>query len=280
MPPTTQSAKPANLQNWAPGALIAAAMGLLYLAVRPPLFDIDGFPDRLDALDPEAISNTLPNHILWIPLQMALASFSRWIGHPTTIPFQVIGIILNCTTLFFLYLLLRRITGSTLFAAVSVLFVSFSPWFWYLGFQNRPYPMFFLATALNLTLWNTADGNPPTGLRLFGSALCVLAAISMHQGAVMLVPATALVLMLSGRDSVRVRITRALVWGGSITVVVAAIYLFFYWWILAPEESMLHWAIGYAGDVHPPQAAHLAAFSSFSISILCVSVSFFNFFSM
>jgi hypothetical protein len=261
MPSTSQAAKPANFQSWAPGALIAVAMGLLYLAVRPPLFDIDGFPDRLDALEPEAIYDLLQNHILWIPLQMALVSFSRWIGHPTTIPFQVIGILLNCTTLFFLYLLLRRITSSTLFAAVGVLFVAFSPWFWYEGFQNRPYPIVFLAIVLNLMLWNTADGSPPTGLRLFGSAICILAAISMHQGAVVLVPATVLVLLFAGPDSLRRRLIRALAWGGSITVLVAALYLFF-WWILGPKESMLLWAAGYAEEIHPPQASHLDALTS------------------
>ncbi len=272
MQSATQSSKPNHLWDWAPGALIAAAIGLFYFAVRPPLFDIDGFPDRLDALDPEPIYNAQPNHILWNPLQIALVSFSQWIAHPTTMPFQVLGILLNCITLFLLYLLLRRISASNLFAVVSVLFVALSPWFWYLGFQNRPYPIVFLAIVLNLRIWCTADGSPPTGLRLFASALCIIAAISMHQGAVTLVPATVLVLFFVGRDSLRLRVTRAVTWGGSITVFVLALYLWF-WWILSPGESMLRWAAGYAEEIHPPQVSQLGVFTSFGRATIGVSES-------
>ncbi len=152
MHPATQSNIGTPFKDWAPGLLIASVIGLVYFAVRPPLFDIDGFPDRLDALDPEPIFNSQPNHILWNPLQIALVKLSQWIGHPTTMPFQAFGILINCLTLFFLYLLLRRVSGSTFFAVVSVLFVSFSPWFWYLGFQNRPYPIVFLVIVLNLMI--------------------------------------------------------------------------------------------------------------------------------
>src|SRR6266446_6456615 len=132
MPSTTQSANPANLQDWAPGALIAAAMGLLYLAVRTPLFD----SDRLAMMDHA--------HLLWEPLQILMVAIARPLGNSIVVPFQIFGILVNCATLFLFWILLRKVSGSILFASTAVITVGFSPRFWYLGFQNQPYPLLFL----------------------------------------------------------------------------------------------------------------------------------------
>ena len=72
MASATQSSEPTSLQNWAPGALIATAIGLLYLAVRPPLFDPDGYVYRLVMLGPDRLEYMDHAHLLWEPLQILM----------------------------------------------------------------------------------------------------------------------------------------------------------------------------------------------------------------
>jgi len=150
MASATQSSEPTNLQNWAPGALIAAAFGLLYLAVRPPLFDSDGYVYRLVMLGPDRLEYMDHAHLLWEPLQILMVAIARPLGNSTIFPFQIFGILVNCATLFLFWILLRRVSGNSLFASVAVITVACSPRFWYLGSQNEPYPLLFLFAVLYL----------------------------------------------------------------------------------------------------------------------------------
>src|SRR5579864_7141782 len=225
MASATQSSEPTNLQNWAPGALIAAAIGLLYLAVRPPLFDSDGYVYRLVMLGPDRLEYMDHAHLLWEPLQILMVAIARPFGNPTIFPFQIFGILVNCATLFLFWILLRRVSGSSLFASVAVITVACSPRFWYLGFQNEPYPLLFLFAVLYLMSWHTADGNPPSGLRLIAAGFCLAAAIFFHQAAVVLVPAGSLVLMIYGGETRRRRLVRAIVWGAGIAAIVVPVYV-------------------------------------------------------
>lgn len=94
-------------QEWVLGGVIAIACGAFYLATRPPLFDNDGYRDRLYALDTDWFNNTNPHHLVWNIIQVLIASVAAWSGHATTVPFQLVGILASCSTLFFLFSLLH-----------------------------------------------------------------------------------------------------------------------------------------------------------------------------
>jgi 4-amino-4-deoxy-L-arabinose transferase-like glycosyltransferase len=229
-----------DLQDWAGGALIAVAMGLVYFAVRPPLFDLDGYQYYLAGLGPEAFHNVNPHHLLWIPIQMLLLTVADWLGYKTRVPFEIFGILVNCATLFLFYVLLLETGRNRLFAVAGALLVAFSPRFWYLGFQNEPYPLMFLAVVLYLHAWHTKDGGAPVGLRLVASGLCLSAAIFMQQGAAFLVPAGALALMLFGTDAPRQRLMRAVAWGAGISAIVVPVYVWI--WAATADQSTGFWS--------------------------------------
>jgi len=249
MPSATQSSKAANLQNWAPGALIAAAMGLLYLAVRPPLFDSDGYVYRLVMLGPDRLQYLDHAHLLWEPLEILMVAIARPFGNSIIFPFQIFGILVNCATLFLFWILLRKVSCSSLFASTAVITVACSPRFWYLGFQNEPYPLLFLFVVLYLTSWQTADGNPPSGLRLIAAGLCLAAAIFFHQAAVVLVPAGCLALMFFGIETPRRRLVRAILWGAGIAAIVVPVYLYV-WSASGSDSALLPWTLGEYEEQH------------------------------
>ena len=225
MHPATQSNIGTPFKDWAPGLLIASVIGLVYFAVRPPLLDLDGYGYRLAMLGPDRLENMDHLHVLWEPLQILMLAIARSLGDTSTAPFQIFGIAVNCVTLFFFWELLRKVSHSRLFASTATIFVAFSPRFWYLGFQNEPYPLLFLAVVLYLTAWHTADGDPPSGLRLIAAAICLAAAILVHQAAAFLVPAGVLALMIFGSKLPRNRLIRAILWGTSIVAIVVPVYL-------------------------------------------------------
>ncbi|HYB90281.1 MAG TPA: hypothetical protein VEC38_04470 [Candidatus Binataceae bacterium] len=259
-----------SARPWVPAAATALAALSLYLALRPPLYDIDGFPDRLAALEPEAIYDILPNHLVWRPLLMALVTVSSWFGYSDTVPLQLFGILINCAVLFFLYLLLYDLSRKPRFALTGVLFVALSPWFWYLGFQNRPYPIVFLALVLFLTAWNTLDGEPPASLRLVASGACILAAILLHEAVVVVVPAAVIVLWFCGSESVRLRLARGTIWGGSIALCVLFVY-FAAWRMLFADSPFLTWASGYLSEIHPLEAPATGPLTLFAKSVIGLS---------
>jgi hypothetical protein len=249
MASATQSSEPTNLQNWAPGALIATAIGLLYLAVRPPLFDIDGYVYRLVMLGPDRLEYMDHAHLLWEPLQILMLAIARPLGNSTIFPFQIFGVLVNCVTLFLFWILLRKVSASSFLASTAVITVAFSPRFWYLGFQNEPYPLLFLFVVLYLMSWHTADGNPPSGLRLIAAGFCLAGAIFFHQAAVVLVPAGCLALLIFGDETPRSRIVRAILWGAGVAVVVVPVYLYV-WSISGSDSAWLPWTLGEYEEQH------------------------------
>ncbi len=235
----TQASEPAHGRDWAHGAIIAIAMGALYLAFRPPLYDIDGYEYYSAVLQPEAFYNVNSHHLLWNPILMLVRTIAEWLGFKTSAPFQVFGILLSCATLFLFYGLLIETCRNRVFAIAAVLLVAFSPRFWYLGFQNQPYTLMFLAMVLYLHAWHTKDGGAPSGLRLVASGLCLAVAIFMQQGAAFLVPAGALVLMLFGNGTPRRRLMRAVAWGAGISAIVVPMYLWL--WAVIADQGTTFW---------------------------------------
>ena len=188
-----------SLPDWLCGMILAGAACAVYLAVRPPLYDIDGYPDWLDAIGPDAFSNFQPHHLLWQPVQVALVSASAALGYPTSYPFQLFGIIVNCATLCLLFVLLSKCSEDRVFAGLATIFVTISPEFWYLGFQNRPYTLMFLGLVVLLLAWRTDDGRPPTSPVL--AAVILVSIIFLQQAMIFLVPAAAIAARYAGREA-------------------------------------------------------------------------------
>ena len=248
------------------GAVLAAACVAVYIALRPPLFDFDGYMYRLYALLPNRFDNVNPHHLLWNSVQIALAGVTRIIGRPTTVPFQIFGILVNCTTLFFLYLLLIDTEISRFFAAAAVIFVAFSPAFWYLGLQNHPYTAVFLAVVLYLHCWNPAQAEMPLRSRFLAAATLTVAVL-FHQAVFLLVPVAVIVLILFDRRTLATRVVAGLAWGAGVSGLVIGAY-FCFWRYVAPGVGLLRWSNGYMESVHPIQLFQLGFIKSFGRSVM------------
>jgi hypothetical protein len=177
--------------NWVVATSLALGCGIVYLALRPPLYDFDGYVFRLYALLPSRFSNSNPHHLLWNTVQILLTATAALRGRPSTVPFQIFGILVNCSTLFVTYWLLLGVGNSRVLATAGVIFVAFSPPFWHLGLQNHPYPLTFLAIVLYLMAWRKEDGSTPEGWRLSFAGLSLALAILFHQAVIFLLPVAA-----------------------------------------------------------------------------------------
>lgn len=229
---------------------MALPCAIVYLALRPPLFDFDGYGYLLLALGPDRLAKIDHRHVLWEPIQFGLLKFAGAAQHPPALLFQIVGIALNCGALFFFCALLCKGSGSRLFAVASTVFIAFSPRFWYLGFQNVPYPALFLVLVLYLLSWSSSEGKAPNGLRLAAGGVCLAAGILVHQAAVCFVPAGVIALIGFGGGTILKRIARGVIWCGAIAAVVLPVYL--YVWIITDSGSpFLSWTIEDLSGQHP-----------------------------
>ena len=209
----------------ATGAFLAFFTGIVYLLLRPPLFDYDGYLDYLTAFAPFDYDRINPHHLLWYPAQTLLGKALALFVRPSSAAFQVFGILAGSATLLFLYRLLRRASQNTFLAAALVLFVGLSPNFWFMTLQNRTYAVVYLLVVLYFGAWPCEGGGPPSMLQLLAAGLTVTGAIFLHQAAALMVPAGVLTLFISGREPTRTRLLHGLVWGGTVGIVVLATYL-------------------------------------------------------
>jgi hypothetical protein len=233
-----------GVAQWAPGAVIAIACGIVYFALRPPIFDGDGYTDLLAALDPKWVVNIDPAHLLTIPIQLLLLTISSAKPYPSTTIFQAAGILLNCTTLLFFYVLLFKSSRSRLFAVAATVFIAFSPRFWFVGFQNKPYPLSCLALVLYLYAWFTPDGKPPAALRLAAAAVSMTLLLLMQQAAVFMVAAGALAFLICDDQPPIRRLASAVVWGASVGAITMAVYLYFWQLVTGGYIDFLTWTTG------------------------------------
>ena len=238
-------------RDWIPAAILAALCGAIYLAVRPPLFDNDGYRDHIYGLQPDGFYAFNPHHLLWIPGQALVARIAVALGDPTTVPFQLIGILASTLTLFLFYMLLRRACDNPVFASSAIVFIAFSPEFWHLGLQNRVYAFVFLALVIYLMLWDTAEGFPPTGLRLAAAGVLVVLLALLQQAMVLFVGAGAIVLAVLSKDALRTRIFRAAAWSSGIGLTVFLAYVSA-WSVAATDQPFVHWTLKFAYVLHSP----------------------------
>jgi hypothetical protein len=199
-----------ELSNWIVATSLAIGCGIVYLALRPPLYDFDGYMFRLYALLPSRFSNSNPHHLLWNSVQILLSACAASLGQPNTVPFQIFGILINCLTLFATYRLLLAVGKSRGIAIAGVIFTAFSPAFWYVGLQNHPYPLAFLAIVIYLTAWHKEDGSPPEGLRLCVAGLSLALSILFHEGVIVLLPVATCLLIVYGRGKLWQKLMNAL----------------------------------------------------------------------
>ena len=258
--------------NWLVATSLALGCGIVYLALRPPLYDFDGYMFRLYSQLPTRFSNSNPHHLLWNTVQILLSTCAASLGQPNTVPFQIFGILVNCLTLFVTYWLLLAVGKSRMVAIAGVIFTAFSPAFWYVGLQNHPYPLAFLAIVIFLTAWHREDGSPPEGLRLCVAGFSLALSILFHQGVIVLLPVATCVLAAYGRGTIWQKLTRALMWtAGVVGLVVAAYECFWQFEIIAPKETIFSWATDYLNTVHPAQLFELGFPTTFARSVMGLS---------
>jgi hypothetical protein len=251
---------------WGLGVTIAVGYSLVYLLLRPPLFDYDGYMYRLWALAPGAWYNANPHHVLWNAVQMAFANVAGGVGPPTTAAFQVAGIVVGCLALFFFFVLLLHTVGSRRYAIAATMLLAFSPAFWLVTLQNHPYPLASLFLVLYFLCWSSGDHSLPGKWGLGAAAICLVLSACFHQAVALLIAPAAIVLAHYGKDALPMRLARSLLWSASVSIGILAIYVLF-WRTIDPNESLIRWSASYAEDLHPPQIFQLGLPAVFARAI-------------
>jgi hypothetical protein len=218
-------AKRKDAKAWAAAISLAISAGVIYVSLRPPLYDFDGYLNRLRGFSPFRAGNFNQHHLLWYPLEILLVKCLSVFGWPSPAAFQSFGIAVNCFTLLFLYRLIWQASKSALLTVILTIFAAFSPQFWFMGFENHLYSVVYLFTVLYLESLCKGEDQVPERLRLVAAGLCLLCAVLFHQAIVLLIPAGALTLLICGRERLRDRLRRSLIWAGSILTAASAAYL-------------------------------------------------------
>jgi hypothetical protein len=252
----------ASPSGWSAALATASVVFVLvlsvYLLMRPPLFNYDGYLYRLEALQPAEGVNINPHHLLWYPIQKAIAAVTSAIGSPSTEAFQFFGIFINSLTLALFCLLLVRLTRRQAIPLAMTIFIAFSPRIWNLGFQNQPYPLLDLCVVG--FLWTVADWRAPSRLRLVASGTALAAAILLQQAMALAVPAVAIGFVVAGGGSFKRRLKLAAGWAGGTTLGVAAAYAIMARVAQVKPAGFLNWTMTYLQEqhgiqVHWPQSA-------------------------
>ncbi len=238
------------------GAALAACCALVYLVLRPPLYDFDGYLYRVYAIIPDPWGNISPPHLLWNSVQILLGLFTSLTGTPGTVPFQIFGVVVSSLTLFCFYILLRRCGSSKWLCAALLLFIAFSPAYWFLTLENHPYPLAFLPVVIYFLLWQTSNNLAPSGAYLACAALLLIVATLFYQAAVLLlIPAMAGIYRYGGGSRFD-RSWRAVVVGLAVAIPVLGLY-FMFWSYFGANQSFFRWTTSYAYQLHPVQALQL-----------------------
>jgi len=248
--------------GWGPALATASILLVtvlsIYLLLRPPLFNYDGYVCRLQALQPTQSDSINPHHLLWYPVQKAVAAVTSAFGSPSTEAFQIFGILINSFTLALFCLLLVRLTHRLGLSFAMTIFIALSPRIWSLGFQNQPYPLLNLCVVA--FLWTVAERGVPSRLRLAASGLALAAAVLLQQAMALAVPAVAVGFVVTGAGSFKDRLKLAAGWAGGTTLGVAAAYALVARMEGVKPAGFLNWTLLYLQEqhsiqVHWPQSA-------------------------
>ena len=249
----TRDITPSN-GSWGWGAsLVTASLAFItvfsvFLLLRPPLFNYDGYTYRLEALQPLQGDNLNPHHLLWYPVQKGIAALTSALGSPSPEAFQLFGILINSFTLALLCLLLVRLTYRRALPLVMTVFIAFSPHIWSLGLQNQPYPLLDLCVVA--FLWTVAEWGAPSRLRWTASGLALASAVLLQQAMALAVPAVAIGFIVAGAGPWKGRLKRAAAWAGGITLGVAAVYALMARAAGVEPTGFFNWTLEYMQDQH------------------------------
>jgi hypothetical protein len=230
----------------------------VYLLLRPPLFNYDGYLYRLQALGPVEGDNFNPHHLLWYPVQKTIAAVTSTVGSPSPEAFQLFGILISSFSLALFCLLLVRLTRRRALPLVITIFIAFSPRIWMLTSQNQCYPLVDLAVVG--FLWTVADWRAPSRWRWAASGMALGAAVLLQQAMALAVPAIALGLAVAGAGPGKDRWKRAAAWAGGTTLGVASAYALVAWAAGIKPAGFWDWTLTYLHaehgiQVHWPQSA-------------------------
>ncbi len=255
-----------GLIDWIFDGAIAAGCLLIYLVFRPPLYDYDGYMYRLWATTPQAWDNANPHHVLWNAWQMAIANLANSLAHPSTVTFQVVGILAGCAVLFCLYVLLQKTLNNRLFAGAAVLFLALTPAFWFVTLQNHPYPLALLFLVFYFLCWPSREGALPSTLSLVAAGVCLSAASLFHQAVILLILPASVVLAVYGEENRRARLLRSLLWSAAVCFSIVVVYVLF-WQTIDPDDSLIGWSSSYAEELHPPQIFQMGVLPVFARAV-------------
>jgi hypothetical protein len=220
----------------------------VYLLLRPPLYNYDGYIYRFEALLPAQGSYINPHHLLWYPLQRAIAAVTSAAAAPSPEAFQLFGIFINCLTLALFCLLLARLTRRMALPLAITIFIAFSPRIWSLGLQNQPYPLLDLCVVG--FLWTVAEWHAPSRLRLAASGLALAAAVLLQQAMVLAIPAVATGFLLAGAGTLKAKVKLAAAWMGCALLGVGTAYTLMAHVAGVKPAGFLNWTLLYLQEQH------------------------------
>jgi len=152
-------------------------------------------------------------------------------------------------------------TGLALSLLAGILYLKLRPpLFNYDGYLYR------LAACLHG--WFRADTEAPSTPCLVAAGCAIVSAVLFHQAVVLLVLAGALVLLVYGRDPLRLRIRRSVLWGAAASGAVLAAYLVLSTLARVPPTSLLRWASSYLQTQHPIQVLFPECIAKTAIGML------------
>jgi hypothetical protein len=212
------------------------------------LFNYDGYIYRLQALGPFQGENINPHHVLWFPIQRAIAAVTSAAASPSPEAFQFVGILINSLTLALLCLLLVRMTRRLALPFVMTIFIAFTPRIWSLGLQNQPYPLLDLCVVA--FLWTVAGWRSPSRLRLAASGLALAAAVLLQQAMALTVPAVAFGYVVAGAGPLKEKLKLGAKWAGGTTLGVAAVYAWMARAAGVRPAGFLQWTLLYLQEQH------------------------------
>jgi hypothetical protein len=230
-------------------ALIAFGVVLaVYGALRPPLYNFDGYSAQLQALQPLDAGNINPHHLAWYPFERVVGAGLAAAGVSSPEAFQWVGILVMAASLAILCGLLARRSGRILLPSALTLFIAFSPSIWALGLQNQPYTVLELCIAVFLC--TLGEWRRPSRARLIASGVALGAAVLLQQAMAITVPAIGLGWIIASEGRLAGRIKRALTWTCAIGAGVASVYLVAAHSAEIAPSGFAKWVLEYLQDQH------------------------------
>lgn len=226
--------------------VLAAVVALVYLWARPPIYERDGFVYHL--LGRDFLSGLNPHHLLWNAVQWLINRLDALVGINSVVAFQLAGMACVVGAVVLLHDLLIEVGASATTAFAASLFTAFTPWVWFMAFQNQPYAPMFLLFVVYLRCFGTHDGELPRGRRFAGAAASAVGMVMLQQAAVLIIiGAGVCFLILAGWR-------RALAWTAATAVPTSVLYVVLgaMTGVRSPSDFW-RWATGYLHSQHSLQ---------------------------